>query len=403
MRKTQNNRKLWLLAGFVCVAACSGDTEGGGGGGSGGNTCCMDTGGTGGTTSPPSCKEIPIPEGFPKALVSFGKRTVTSSGAGAPMLVDGKFRSAGAWRAGRQLPSWVAIEVGGGISELLLFWTASANTDHPEIRYGAPAAYRIQTSADSTNGNDGHWNTAKEVSDNKVRTRTHRIPFENQRWLRFVVLSDEGTENDGVQIDEIELLDNTDGKADVWFFLGDSITAGAFTREASQNPAFATWLWATDSNHYPIQMNGGYGGDTARNPAAWGGNRQHSLLRLRQALNENDGIRVVTLALGTNDFGAMEEYRSAMREMIREVQSRGKTAIVPRIPWARGRSETTQEAMNKVVDELTQEFGLPKGPDLYAHFKANPNQLRDDLHPNAAGNQAMNCLWAEAAQAVPKP
>jgi len=341
--------------------------------------------------------------GFPKTLVSAGKRTATSSGQSAGMLVDGKFRNSAAWNVGRSLPAWAAIEVGGGITELLLSWTSSGNYDYPEIRYGAPASYRIETSADSTNGSNGEWTQVLTVTHNTVRARTHCVPFEGQRWLRFVVLSDAGTEN-GVQIDEIELHDNSNGRTDGWFFFGDSITAHAFDRQEAQNPAFATLVWTADPSHYPLQVNGGFGGDTARcipNPAY--PERPCSLDRLKKALDENDGYRVVALALGTNDFGAMEDYRRAMETLIQEVQSRGKMAIIPRIPWARNRSEATQEAMNKVVDDLIQKFKLPKGPDFYAHFRANPGQLRDELHPNAEGCKEMNRLWAEAAKAVSKP
>jgi len=353
-----------------------------------------------------ACDELEIPAGIPRTLVSFGKRTVTRSGGSAPMLVDGKFRDA-AWVA--DVGDWVAIEVGGGMEELLLTWTSSGNYDHPEIRYGAPASYRIDTSVDGTD-----WREVLTVVGNHVRVRTHRIPFREQRWLRFEVLSKEGTGPEfggvnGIRIDEIELHDNSDGKVDVWFFLGDSITAGAFTRDASQSPAFATRVWAADPSRYPLQMNGGYGGDTARDP---GGDRPHSLARLRQALSENDGIRVVALALGTNDFGDIEGYRSAMTALVREVQGSGKVAIIPRIPWSAeaGRAEATQEAMNEVVDALTRDFGLPKGPDFYAHFKANPHHLLgeeapewsrpDWLHPNVEGNKAINCLWAEAAKTL---
>ncbi|MCL2012178.1 MAG: SGNH/GDSL hydrolase family protein [Cystobacterineae bacterium] len=385
---------LYFVTWFICLSACTGSVSGtgrsgGGGCGSGGRGECQGE----------NCGEIPIPPGFPKTLVSAGKRTSTSSGQSAAMLVDGRFRGSSSWNAGRSLPAWAAIEVGGGIGELLLSWSSSGNYDYPEIRYGAPASYRIETSANSSDGRDGTWNEVLTVRNNTVRARTHCIPFANQRWLRFVVLSDAGTEN-GVQIDEIELHDNSDGKIDGWFFFGDSITAHAFDRQESQNPAFASLLWAADENHYPLQVNGGYGGDTARCVSA---NRQCSLERLRQALDENEGYRVVALGLGTNDFGAMADYRTAMRALIQEVQSRGKIAIIPLIPWARGRSEATQEAMNQVVDELRQEFNLPRGPDFYTHFRANPSQLRDELHPNAQGCKEMNRLWAEAAKAVPRP
>jgi lysophospholipase L1-like esterase len=128
------------------------------------------------------------------------------------------------------------------------------------------------------------------------------------------------------------------------------------------------------------------------------------LARLEQALSDNEGIRVVAIGLGTNEFSPSKEYQEAYREnmsaLIRAVQSHGKIAMLARIPWARGRDATTQEAMNRVVDALRQEFNLPEGPDLYAYFRENPQHLRDELHPNAEGQKAMNYLWAQAAMAA---
>ena len=55
---------------------------------------------------------------------------------------------------------------------------------------------------------------------------------------------------------------------------------------------------------------------------------------------------------------------------------------------------------NLVVAELTLENGLPLiGPDFYAHFAQHPEQMRDRLHPNGVGYQAVADLWLETLKA----
>jgi len=347
-------------------------------------------------------EKIPTPEGSPKTLVSAGKRTVTSSGGSAPMLIDGKYCDSTPWQPGKALPAWVAIEVGGGICELLLYWVASENSNYdlpsqPNLQHGAPVSYNIETSADSTNGSDGTWTIVKHINNNTLTARSHSIHFCNQRWLRFVVLDDSYTYS-GVQIHEIELHDNSDRRINGWLFFGDSITVNAFNRKESQNPAFSTLIWEANSGYYPMQINGGHNGDSAL----------VAINRLIQALDENDGINVVAICLGTNDASTLsrdrELYRNAMRAMVIEVQKRDKIAIIPRVPWSTYTYLTSRDklAMAQIVDDLRKEFKLPAGPDLFTFFKNNPHLLLDAVHPNEEGNREINRLWAEAALLIPE-
>ena len=56
---------------------------------------------------------------------------------------------------------------------------------------------------------------------------------------------------------------------------------------------------------------------------------------------------------------------------------------------------------NAVIDELTQQNQLQIGPDLTRIFMAHPDQFTSDkVHPNDAGQKAMNKLWADAMRAV---
>ena len=340
-----------------------------------------------------NCKDqvkLPTPPGSPKTLVSAGKR-ITSSHSNASGLINGDYGDSNVWAAS-ELPAWVAIEVGGGICELLLLWTSSNNWNHVQVDWGAPISYRIETSADSTNGSNGTWTVAKNVDNNTFSKRSHRIHFCGQRWVRFTVLSDSGSPHH-TRLHQIELHDNSNGEIDGWLFFGDSITEQAFTRIAPKLPAFATLMWEADPDHYPMQINGGQAGDSAT----------RALPRLKHTLDTLDGINVVALCLGTNDLSATtegrERYRSAMRELITEVQSRGKIAIIPRVPWSLVTYLNTQqkEMFVQIIDDLRQEFALPAGPDLFDFFRTNTQYFTDESHFFPEGSKEINRLWAEAA------
>ena len=79
-------------------------------------------------------------------------------------VVDGD-RSTG-WNAGKPSaarPAWVAIDVGQGPTRALLVWSAAGSFNYDETDYGSPGSYRIETSADSSDGEDGSWRTVATV------------------------------------------------------------------------------------------------------------------------------------------------------------------------------------------------------------------------------------------------
>jgi len=169
----------------------------------------------------------------PSPIVSRGRRVESSPGRGN-VLVDGVYRTRASWAGGHPTvakPSWVAIEIGHGPSRLLVSWTSSGNHDYTDRKYGAPVDYRIETSADSTNGANGTWRTAVTVAGNPVRSRAHAIDFAGQRWVRMVVtgLSPDVFEW-GLYLDEIDVHDLSRGGNDIWLFFGDSITSDVFDR-----------------------------------------------------------------------------------------------------------------------------------------------------------------------------
>jgi lysophospholipase L1-like esterase len=319
-------------------------------------------------------------------LVSRG-RPVASRPRGGEVLVDGVYRTRATWggHPSPAAPCWAAIDVGTGPTRLLVSWTSSGNHDYTDLKYGAPVDYRIETSADSSDGADGRWDTAVEIVGNPVRTRAHAVDFAGRRWVRLVVtrLSTE-VFRWGLQLDEIDVHDLSGGGDDVWVFLGDSITSGVFDRGPAHQPSFAEAVAARHPGYFPAVV------------AAGKGSLHHAdaLRLLDEVLALNPDARVVALSFGSNDWDPAA-FRSDLVEAVRRVRAAGKIPVVPRIPFRSGPVDFPAR-LGRVVDDVTAELGLLPGPDLHGFFAAHPERLADGLHPDEEGAVQMIRLWAEA-------
>ncbi|WP_438015749.1 GDSL-type esterase/lipase family protein [Sorangium sp. So ce315] len=372
---------------------------GGGTGGTGGDA--SGTGGTGGTAGTGGGPDAP---GItPNPLISRGKPAFASSGT-ASVLNDGKYRSAGTWIAGKPTtaaPAWAAIQVGAGYERLLLSWTASYNYNYTDVQYGAPGAYRVETSSDSTNGSDGTWKAVAVVTDNPVRTRAHSFDFSGQSWVRLVVTAAPATTDEtGVQIDEIDVHDISNGAEDTWFFLGDSITAFAYDRDTpATQPSFAENIHAAHEAHFPAMINGGIGGELTRANDT----RPSALDRIDDVLEMNPDFHFFAIGYGTNDSWDQTNpttFKANLQELIDRIQEAGRVPVLARIPFSPDGHHDALGVFNQAIDELTQANGLLPGPDLYAYFEEHPEQLDDEVHPGPAGRVAMNRLWADAVDVL---
>ncbi|WP_437810086.1 SGNH/GDSL hydrolase family protein [Sorangium sp. So ce1078] len=378
-------------AGGTGGAENTGGSENTGGGGTGGG----GTGGTGGGGGPDG------PGITPNPIISRGKPAFASRGT-ASVINDGEYRSAGTWIAGKPTegaPAWVAIQVGAGYERLLLSWTASYNYNYTDVQYGAPEAYRVETSSDSTNGSDGTWKSVAEVTDNPVRTRAHSFDFSGQSWVRFVVTAAPAASDEtGVQLDEIDVHDISNGAEDTWFFFGDSITAFAYDRDTpATQPSFAENVHAAHEAHYPAMINGGIGSELTGD----------ALDRIDEALDLNPDVHFFAIGYGTNDSWGnhtdASTFKANLQELIDRIEAAGRVPVLARIPFSPDGNHDTLDVFNQAIDELTLENALVPGPDLYAWFEGHPEQLKpspDLVHPLPAGLVAMNKLWAEAVDSL---
>lgn len=325
----------------------------------------------------------------PAPLVSRGK-PVFSSPPGGGALVDGVYRSR-SWDGGFPTPSkpaWAAIRIGPGYTRLLVSWTSSHNHDWDERFYGAPAGYRIETSADSTDGADGRWRVAVEVEDNPVRTRAHAVDFAGQSWVRLSVTRLPGKVNPwGLHLDEIDVHDLSGGGDDVWVFLGDSITAGVLDRAPNHQPSFAEIVARRHPGYFPAMIEAGKGALHTAEAVAF----------TDRVLELVPDARVIAIGIGSNDWDP-EAYRRDLSAIVAKVRAAGKIPVLAHIPYRSDAGEVDFQArLGAVVGDLTREMGLLPGPDLYGWFKAHPERLTDHLHMDDRGSVELMELWAEAA------
>jgi lysophospholipase L1-like esterase len=293
-------------------------------------------------------------------------------------------------------PAWISIEVGEGPERLLVIWTDSGWTAYNVLSGGAPTSYRIETSADSTDGSDGTWQIAVEEKPNAVRSRGDTLDFAGKSWVRWVATGvADGAPN--VRLDEIAVHDvssagPTDRPPDTWFFMGDSITQGGLQREFGAGSADALVHEALQ-DYYPAIINGGIGGEVT----------SQGVSHLGAWLDEaNPDFFHVGIMYGTNDSWGNKDpgtaFQTQLEALVDGVLATNRVPFVATIPYSTTAHDTLP-AWNAVIETVVTERGLPCGPDFYGWFLAHPEDLSSDgVHPNTQGYRNMNRLWAETMQ-----
>jgi acyl-CoA thioesterase-1 len=314
-------------------------------------------------------------------------------------------------------PAWVAIDLGEGPGRVLLIWRDPNGGPYTAINGGAPYDYHVDTSADSTDGEDGTWDTVTTVTSNPVHVREHAFDFSGQRWVKLVMTAaqpkpdtDGGTETAyPVKLDEISVFDlseTEDGHpSDSWLFMGDSITQGAFVAAYGVGTRFDELLHASQPDHYPAMVPAGITSELATDGV------RH--ITEDDFLKRNPDMLHVAIGYGTNDSWGNKDplsvkFEETMETLVEAVLAAGRVPILARIPYAcepeagsgTAGGHLTIPEFNEIIDRLQAKYELPCGPDLYAWFRAHPEQLSDCVHPNPDGYREMNRLWAEAASVL---
>lgn len=313
-------------------------------------------------------------------------------------VVDGTYCTP-AWSS-TVFPATLALPVGPVSGDLLFEWNSSATSDYIPLpkapTYGIPASYTISTSADSTDGRNGTWRDVVSVTNNTTRTRAHRIPFAGARWVRMTVTAAvPGPLGNTFQIDQIDLHDASVATDDTVFFMGDSITAASFKRCPANQPSYATLVHQANSSFSPAMIDGGVGGV----------NSGYGASEIQNWLALNPDFHVWAIGYGTNDAWQKEspsDFEANMETIVDRIYDAGRVPVLARIPFPlKGPADADVQALNEVIDRIVTRNGMVRGPDLYAWFKAHPEELGPDgVHPNDAGTRSINRLWYEALRSL---
>lgn len=377
----------------------SGGEDGGSGGSSSGSGGSNSSGGSGGSAGEPNfagncinsddaLELYRISEQSP--IISIDATIVASDGVeGAEVLVDGNYKTSSATFSAAD--EWVAIEVEGEPSALLLYWSEPGYGEYDAVAAG-PVNYRIEVSGDSTDGSDGSWEEVHAISDNGVRNRAHSFDFEGMSWVRFVV--GDMMEGDQVRLDEIELHDisnmSGDRPQDTWLMFGDSIAKDAFHKQRNVNN-FYRLVAAEHEGFSPTVVNASIGGGTL----------DDALARLDETLEWNPDMQYVGVAYGTNDSWGNApgpvRFEEKLRQLVDNILEAGRTPVLARIPHGSEFHDNVPE-FNVIIDAVQAEYDLPCGPDLFTWFFEHEDVGlgNDGVHPSGAGYLVINELWAEA-------
>ncbi len=326
----------------------------------------------------------------PNRLLTRGLTAYTSSGENT-YITDGDLTN---WK--QCTAKDIALNVGEGPSRLFISWESYGDcawaTDFTNGcgHTGTPIRdFKILTSANSTNGQDGDWTVAAEIIDNPVMARGVYVDFEGMSWFRFV------SENEIGQILEIEAFDATNDIDDTWFFMGTSISQMGLKQQDTDSTT-ANIINGRFPNFTPAMLRGGIGCI----------NSTEVVEHLDDYLKYAGNVKHWAIEMGTNDaWGGgdwnLDNYKRNMQTIIDSAKAHGIEPILARI-IATNEEKAGWQINQKyldAVDELTEKNNLHPGPDFFNYFLDHPELIGSDgVHPNGTtgGGQAMHHLWADA-------
>lgn len=302
----------------------------------------------------------------------------------------------------------VALNVGAGPTKLFITWETRGDEAwigdsyvHAESCQHSPAAnasmqnFKIMTSANSTNGMDGDWETALEIGESGAMSRGVTIDFTGKSWFRFV--SEDGVAN----LEEVGAFDMSNGGNDTWFFMGTSISQMGM-KQFAVDTTFSDFIHAKFPAYTPAMLRGGIGCVTSSGVVKG----------LKYYAEYVGNVKYWAIEMGTNDAWGddagnnVATFKANMQTIIDTAKAHGVTPMIARMIATNPEIAKWQvnQAYLDAIDELTETNNLPKGPDFYSYFLAHPEELStsDGVHPNetTGGGQSMHRLWAEAAAAL---
>lgn len=294
-----------------------------------------------------------------------------------------------------------ALNVGEGPTKLFITWETrgdeawvgdqyvhAASCQHNPTAGSNLQNFKVMTSANSTNGTDGDWETVAEVGESGAMSRGLAIDFAGKSWFRIV--ADEAVKN----LEEVGAYDMSNGGNDTWFFMGTSISQMGI-KQMEVDSSFSQLIHARYPDYYPVMLRGGIGCVTSS-----------GVVEGLKYYGEYVGnVKFWAIEMGTNDaWGGydtkVETFKTNMQEIIDTAKAHGVTPVIARMIATNPEVAKWQvnEAYLTAIDELTASNNLPAGPDFFDYFSKHPEELStsDGVHPAEKGAASMHRLWAEA-------
>ncbi len=159
---------------------------------------------------------------------------------------------------------------------------------------------------------------------------------------------------------------------------GDSLTAGLGVDERSSYPAVLQRELDALGYRYRV-VNAGVSGDTSGGGVA----RVGDVLAYRP--------RIVILELGANDGLRglpVATTRANLEQIIQALRRGGARVVLAGMTLPPNYGADYVHSFERVFEDLSQEYNLPRIPFLLEGVAAHPNLMQGDgLHPNAAGQR----------------
>lgn len=256
----------------------------------------------------------------------------------------------------------IALNVGEGPTKLFITWDTRGDEGWVGNEYvqticqhlGIPLKnFAILTSANSTNGVDGDWEIALQVTNNPVMSRGVEIDFKGKSWFRIM--------------------------------------------SAEKVQMFSDFIHARFPAFTPAMIRGGVGCL----------NTSNIMDAFSIYMDNATNVKYWAIEMGTNDaWGGSKDnlqiFTRNMQTIIDSAKAHGITPIIARIMATNPAVAKWQVHPDyvKAIDDLVEKNNLPQGPDFYNHFLNHPEELiatnGDGVHPMPSGAQSMHRLWAEA-------
>lgn len=342
------------------------------------HTSSGGSGGTGGGSVSDSGTDATTGTGTGMPLISRDVPAFASNGDAAPANDDSP--SSG-WGSG-SLPAFIAYDLSATPEaerqQVLVAWYAiHAPCYIDEGSSGErPVAYTIETNAAPGGGQapTSGWNVALTIEDNRYCGRHHLLEIGGANWIRMNVT--QGSTDATSVYFELDVYSAPNAGSDSWLFMGDSITYMTMTHAFSD---LSNLVNASKADHFPAAID-----------AALGGTNTSTAKDVIDDTMQDFPGRYVVLAYGTNDHA--NDFH--MDELVQKVLAKGKTPVVPHMPWSEGSPEG--EAINQIIDDLYAKYPeIVTGPDLWKVFENRTDLIPSgDVHPNSEGQEELRKAWA---------